>query len=175
MRKVSLIIAPIVFILNWNSIAAQESDKSTFTEKGRIVLGTGAGASFAGVKIKDVDDQLFIFDVELNGGYFVVDHLAVGISSGYDLVKFGDDSNWSLNLGAFGRYYFKPGIFLGSGYIFSDSEDGENYGTVPLEIGYAHFFNRNIALEPEIELGIPGHNNDNFIYALSLGLGIYLR
>ncbi len=171
-----LIVTILAFINPINNKSfSQEAENNRFTSKGRILLGTGAGFSVTGVNIKDVDDQLLNVNINLSGGYFVINNLAVGLYTGYEYSKLGDESDWSYNVGAFGRYYTKPKLFIGTGYLLSSSKGGEIYGTIPVEIGYAYFLNKTFAIEPSIFLGIGANNNTNFIYSLNLGIGIYLN
>lgn len=146
-----------------------------YTEKGRILISPSTSLSLSGVNIEDVDDQLFTASIELSGGYFFVDNLVGGLVTGYDYSKFGDLDDWSYNVGVFSRYYTKPYVYFGVGYLLTQSKDNDLVGTIPIELGYAYFINKHFALEPALLFGIGAQNNDTFIYALSIGFGIYLN
>ena len=173
--KTTCIYLPIILVLvSFVFCSAQDTEISS-TSKGKILLGAGTNLSVAQASIADVDDKLTNINLNLTVGYFVVDRLAVGLQTGYQYTKFGDDDSNSITYGVFGRYYTKSNFFLGSGYIISKSESSESVGYIPVELGYAYFLTPSVAIEPAIDLGIGGHNNDSFIYALSVGLSLYLR
>jgi len=174
--KYTRILFVMTFLCIVATVNAQELvDKSAYTDQGRILLGTSTGFSFVGIKIKDVDEQLLAVNVDLNAGYFVVKNLVVGLLAGYEFGKFGDTKDWSYNAGLFARYYTKPKIFAGAGYLMSQGKEGDVIGIVPVEVGYAHFFNKTFALEPSLFFGIGANNNDTFSYAFTIGFGIYLN
>lgn len=105
----------LIFFIAFAGTVTAQSDESSFTSKGRILLGTSLGASYTGVSIDGQDDNLSQINIELDGGYFFANNLVVGIASGYTHTKLGDGTNWSLNIGPFARYYWKSKVFFGAG------------------------------------------------------------
>lgn len=76
-------------VISTLSLTAQDADATSYTSKGRILVGTSAGASFTGIKVKDVEDNITTFNIEIDGGYFFMDNLVAGLVSGYSHTKFG--------------------------------------------------------------------------------------
>ncbi len=173
--KKKLFFALGAVVLLTSVLSAQDTDMTSLYNKGRWILGTQLGGSFSIVSVKDSEDNLTQLNIELDGGYFVMDNLAVGLVSGFTHTKLGDTDNSNFHIGPFARYYTNMNLFFGAGYLYSSTKDSEDFGTIPVEIGYAYFFNRYLALEPAITIGIPGNNSNNFITNFGIGLGLYLN
>jgi len=71
------------------------------------------------------------------------------------------------------RYYIGGKIFLGAGYLSEKAKDSDAVDNFNLQVGYAAYLTKNLAIEPSVSYlkGI-GNNNMNQIMG-KIGLGIY--
>lgn len=153
---------------------AQETTGTTGFSKGDVFItgAVGYGSESTG------DNETSTFTFSPKAGYFVTENIAVGINLGYTSQTeteedglgdtFDTDTN-TLEVGAFGRYYFTPArnfSFFGQlavGMTSSKTEvegvDGEykengfNLGLAP---GISYFVSEHIALEATF--GLLGYN-----------------
>lgn len=140
-------------------------------EKGKWVLNpsiTGLGL------IHDTGSDKTSFGMEVKGGAFLLDNVALLISGG---------ANWNENegtrdrytLGVGGRYYFsKIGIFLGGNvnvnrYNYEGGHDETDF-SAGLEAGYAFFLSRTVTLEPSFFWDV---DDDRSKFGLKVGFGFY--
>lgn len=110
-----------------------------------------------------------------NAGYTVFKNFVVGGNASFNYNK--DYHSWSIS--PYIRYYYK-GAFLEGGYGFSQSVYGDyktDYSFLNLELGYAAFLNKNVALEPALyfdrQFRMGDYQYSNF--GLKLGLQIYIN
>jgi hypothetical protein len=157
MKKL-LIILFVIFIAG--SASAQ-------INKGTVLVGASSNLNFSSVKF-DGQDRFGIFELSVKGGYFVIENLAVGLDLGYQKI---DDFS-STNFGIFGRYYYRGKFFGGTGLSFFKFEDQDSQSSIPFEIGYAAFINKNIAIEPAFHLSVGDNTNT---YGLRVGFSLYLN
>jgi hypothetical protein len=157
MKKL-LIILFVIFIAG--SASAQ-------INKGTVLVGASSNLSFNSVK-PDGGDSYSIFDLGLKGGYFVADNVTVGLNLGYQKL---DDFTFST-FGLFGRYYYQGKFFGGAGFNVIKYENQDSQTSIPFEVGYAAFLNKNIAIEPSLNLSISDSNN---IFGLRVGFSLYLN
>lgn len=97
------------------------------------------------------------FNIQVNprAGYFVSDGLAIGAQATLGLTAVKDiDNQYNYGIAPFVRYYFPGGAsatgrFFGQGDIgIAGSSAGSDVSlALGLNVGYAHFISRNVALE----------------------------
>jgi hypothetical protein len=150
MKRIHLLIAFIVIV---SAASAQKIDKET------VLVGS---SSNMGIN----NSTSTVFNLDLKAGYFVMDNLAVGGRLDYN----SGTSNASI--GIFGRYYYEGKIFGGLGFTQVFPSSGSSYTQVPLEVGYAAFVTKNIAIEPSLNVTLSKAQN---IVGLNLGFGLYLH
>jgi outer membrane protein len=139
--------------------------------QGRMLVGGSLGFSSTSNKANSggtitSDNKETILSVSPNFGYFVVDNVAVGgsltyISDTYKSTGGYSSTSSELLIGPFVRYYVAPGFF-GQGAVAIGSESGPtaNLTKWSLGVGYAHFLNDHVAIEPLIYYGsLTGKNN----------------
>jgi len=150
-------------------------DEVNYTAKNTYFLGTSTGLSLSSISIKDVDDNIFTFNAEFQGGRFFIDNMVLGGVLGYSYSKFGEEKSSSTNFGVFARYYLPPKIFAGVGYLWSrsDGQDGST-GLFAGELGYAWFLNSHFALEPGVGVAFSTGDTKVTLLTFNIGLGIYL-
>jgi hypothetical protein len=158
-----------------NVLAQDKTGERSSTSKGKILVGSSSGFSVAQASIDGVSEKLTNINLDVSTGYFVADRFVIGVQGGYQYTKFASDKSTAGSYGLFGRYYTQSNFFVGTGYRVSKSGKSKSVGTIPVELGYAYFLSPSVAIEPAVNLGIPGHNNDAFIYAFTLGFSLYLH
>lgn len=141
-------------------------------EKGAILVGASSNAGFTSYD-EDAGD-FSMFNISLKGGYFIMDNLVLGLNLG--LVDIEDASETTF--GVFGRYYFNGKIFGGLGYGSTKVDNGSSDFTVsqiPLEVGYAAFIGKAIAVEPSLNYTMYGSDGDGASFGLNVGFTLYLN
>ena len=131
-------------------------------EKGKWFVNpsaTGLGLSY------DTQTDKATFGLDVNGGAFVADNLALLIRGGLSFNEGGDTDIYSLGVG--GRYYFNQvGVYLGANVNVDRYDWGyfdDTKFSFGMEAGYAFFLSKtywNI-------------NGDRSKIGLKLGFGLY--
>lgn len=115
------------------------------------------------------------FGIEVNGGAFLVDNVALLLHVG---ANWGEkermyNTDW-YNIGVGGRYYFDAiGVFLGANVNLNhhvwehDKRTLVGFGT---EAGYAFFLSKTVTIEPAVYWDI---NKDRSEFGLKVGFGFY--
>lgn len=140
-------------------------------EKGKWIVNpsvTGLGLSY------DTQVDKASFGLDVNGGVFMADNLALLVRAGLSCNEGADADTDVYSLGVGGRYYFSQvGIFLGAN-VNVDRFDGEMVDDTKfsfgMEAGYAFFLSRTVTLEPALYWNV---NNDRSKFGLKLGFGLY--
>lgn len=159
MKKVLL---SAIAVMAFGFANAQDVPTTGFSQGDVFITGS---VGFGSEKTGDVKTSNF--NLSPKAGYFVTNNIALGVQLGYTTQKettetpLGDveDKASSLEIGAFGRYYFTPArnfSFFGqlsAGYVSSKvepdggpeaKEDGFNVALAP---GISYFVSDHIALE----------------------------
>lgn len=160
MKKLALMICLLVV-----TVAAQAQ-----FEKGKWMLNP----SLTGLELThDTDADRTTFGLEAQGGYFVLDNLAVTMKLGATWNENGGNTDvYSMGVGA--RYYFdKTGIFAGANVNLDRWDWGETDKTkcsFGLEAGYAYFLSRTVTIEPSAYWNV---NDDRSKFGIKVGFGFY--
>ena len=132
---------------------AQEDEKSTSSAltQGSIVIEANTGSWTTGntaFSLSSVDGNT-AYNVGVEGGYFVMDNLAIKAGLGYGDASSEDDvdGTFTYKLGA--KYYLAGQFPVGVDYTGA-SQDGESISYVGLQGGYAWFVADNISVEPTV-------------------------
>ena len=139
-------------------------------EKGKWVVNpslTGLGLSY------DTGLDKASFGLDVNGGAFVADNLALLIRGGLAWNEGGSDRDvYSLGVGT--RYYFEQvGIYVGANVNVDRWDEklaDDTKFSFGLEAGYAFFLSRTVTLEPSVYWNV---NGDRSKFGLRLGFGFY--
>ena len=137
--------------------------------KGKYFVGSSSNLSWSsetgeGEGAKSVSST----NLDLGGGYFVMDNLMVKAQLSYN--KIGDGKA-STGYGVGARYYLKD-KFFGQG-MFNIPE--EKFSTIGLGAGYVHSLNDFITIEPMLSYDMNRVEGKTFSTTLGIrvGLGIY--
>ena len=159
----------ITFILTAFSINAQ-------TEKGSIFVGANLGNAMvqgSGIQFASVDGESQT-SIAVDGGYFVIDDLALLVGLGYFTDSASDSNSFSYRLG--GKYYLGGNIPLTLDYTGSSIKDAaEDPSWLGIGAGYAFFLGENVALEPGLRYNLT--MNEDFteenVFQLNVGFSIF--
>jgi hypothetical protein len=121
------------------------------------------------------------YNIGLDGGYFVLDDLAVKAGLGFggvDIDEFGSASSFSYRLGA--KYYIKSMIPVTLDITGATGEAAENFiGETPfwlgLGAGYAWFVTDNISIEPGLRYNISLNQDftEENIFQINIGFVLF--
>ena len=136
-------------------------------EKGAIFIGASSNFGYNNLS-PDSSSGFTVMNLDLKGGYFIINNLAVGLNVGY--VKIDEYSEMSF--GGFARYYIAGKFFAGAGFTSISPEEGDSTTEIPVEIGYAAFITDNIAIEPGLSYVI-GDGYEKF--GPNVGFSLYLN
>lgn len=144
--------------------------------KGTIMAGASSNINYTSTSYDGFDDNENTFNLDLKGGYFVIDNLAFGLNIGYNKYSFGDAIDVSTTMfGIFGRYYYNGAIFAGVGYNSTKVEDSDAVNFLPIEVGYAAFITDDIAVEPSLSYHLGMGDVDANMFMFNVGFSIYFN
>ncbi|NOT73615.1 MAG: hypothetical protein HOP08_01715 [Cyclobacteriaceae bacterium] len=146
------------------------SAASAQIEKGTVLVGVNSAFSVTR-SIPSTGSGSTDYNLNLKGGYFLAENFVLGLNLGVSGYSTDASSGSSTLVGVFGRYYFNGKIFLGAG-VNSSSSGGSSSTSIPLEVGYAAFINKFIAVEPAIRF--VKYDNGSTI-GLGVGFTFYLN
>jgi hypothetical protein len=130
---------------------------SAQTDGGSMTIETSTGLT------ADFSDDL-VLDLNLDGGYFVVDNLAV--MARISLMS-ADETDFGFGIGA--RYYMGK-MFGGVMY----SIPGEDQSALDVEVGYLWMLTDNVSVQPMFEYSMDMENTDaDAGMAIKVGFGLY--
>jgi outer membrane protein len=138
-------------------------------EQGTWLLSGASDLSFVSNNEDAGDDSQF--DVNVRGGYFVIENLAIGLNLGVSKWSEADDA--TIGVGPFARYYFAGKVFGGAGINIIKMGDF-SATQIPLEVGYAAFLNKVVAIEPSLNYGIYGGDLEGAAFGVNVGISVYL-
>ncbi len=180
MKKILLGLA----FLSITALQAQEVNSKAVepVQKGNWMVGASLGSlGYA------FESEQFNINLAPQAGYFVQDNLALGLKLGLGWVTVKNADNFfTYELSPFVRYYF-PNAAAGNGRFFLQGDIGVT-GTsaantdaalkVGANVGYAHFLNRNVAVEVTAgynysESNFPGADSQSGL-GVAAGFQIYL-
>ncbi len=139
-------------------------------EKGKWVVDTSiSGLNFS----HNTGTGHTNFGFEVQGGAFLVDNLALLVDIGAKWPG-GDANNYEIGVGA--RYYFeKVGIYVGADlhanhWTAHEEEDKLTRIGFGMDVGYAFFLSKSVALEPALFWNI---DKDRSEFGVKVGFGFY--
>jgi hypothetical protein len=141
-------------------------------EKGTVFVGASSSFGVNSYNPSGNGDNTTSVNLNLKAGYFVIENLTVGLNFGYDHSSTGDNSSSSTKFGIFGRYYFMGKVFAGLGVNSVSNSPGDSSAEIPIEVGYAAFITKNIAIEPSLNF-VKGDGGNTF--GLNVGFSLYLN
>jgi len=138
--------------------------------QGTILLGGSSNLGFTSNNEDAGDDSQF--DLSVQGGYFVIENLAIGATIGYSKWSEADDA--TITIGPMARYYFNGKIFAGAGFAVQKTGDFSG-SVIPLQVGYAAFLNDAVAIEPSLNYSVYGGDYEGSSFGLNVGISVYLN
>ena len=177
MKKLILTAAVALFAFTAN---AQEDEATTSqTSKGRILVEANTGNAMlgtTGLYYTSVDGESS-FNIGLDGGYFIMDDLALKAGLGYGSDSLSDTSSFSYRLG--GKYYVKSMIPVTLDLTGASGDGVENFaGETPLWLGmgagYAWFIGNNVSIEPGLRYNhsLNEDYSDEGIFQFNVGFAL---
>jgi outer membrane protein len=169
---------------------------SAQTEKGAVLLGAHSNLGFSSLSVtdyNDLDESDFLagtitdIAISLNGSYFIVDNLALGLLINYSNSKLeveGEDDSVSslITYGLMARYYFGESGLWGQGSyslgtLDEGTEDMDISGT-GISLGYAWFVSDNVSINPSLGYFTSNTELDNDVMKMaglsgSIGIAIH--
>jgi len=146
------------------------------TEKGSILIETNIANQMVGTtsfSLLSIDGET-TYSIGLDGGYFIMDDLAIKAGLGYLDSSLGETSVFSYRLGA--KYYLMSKIPLTLDYTGATIKDSdENPSWLGVGAGYAIFLGSNVSVEPGLRYNLT--MNDKFtkenIIQLNIGFALH--
>lgn len=141
-------------------------------EKGAWLFSGGSNFGYNSVSQSGGGSSVSTVNMNLKGGYFFMDNLAGGLLFDYYSISGGGSSVSSTGIGLFARYYVSGKFFLGAGFQSQSSGSGSSSTTqIPIEAGYAFFFNKTVAMEPAL---VYRSYSGGSTFGLNLGFTVFL-
>ena len=151
MKKIILTVAA-VFALSFANAQDKKEKSGTQTSEGKWVIEANTGSLATGNTAFSYSsfDGSTSYNLGLDGGYFVMDNLAIKAGVGFGGSKpDGGSSTTSTTYKVGAQYYIMGNIPVGIDYTGYSSE-GTNASWVGLEAGYAWFLGSNVAVTPKV-------------------------
>jgi len=182
MKKLMLMAALAVF--GFTNVNAQDDATSGGqTSEGKWLIEANTGNAMLGTTglYFSSSDGSSEYNIGLDGGYFIIDDLAIKAGLGYG--GFSPDegdstSSFSYRLGA--KYYFKSMIPVTVDLTGASGDGVENYaGDTPLWLGfgagYAWFISDNVSIEPGLRynLSLNEDYTDEGVFQFNVGFALH--
>jgi len=149
--------------------------------KGTILAGASSNLGFSSYK-PDGGTSSTSFNIDVKGGYFIINNLVAGLNLGLDRTDAGTTTVTQTNFGLFARYYIMGKIFVGGGFDavnrntdFGATTTKFSYIQGNVHAGYALFLTPNIAVEPALNINIQAGDVDAFGVGLGAGFTLFLN
>ena len=153
----------ILFMIMFTCCACMASAQ---IESGTFLVGASSNIGYNNLS-PDNSSGYTIMNIDLKGGYFVINNLVLGLNVGYTKV----DEFSELSIGAFTRYYIAGKFFAGAGFTSIKTDETDAVTEIPIELGYAAFVAGNFAIEPSLSYAM-GDGYERF--GANLGFMFYL-
>ena len=175
MKKVLL---SAVALLTIGFANAQEEAKAegTQTSKGKILIEANTGNEMlgtTGLSFKSQDGESE-YNIGLDGGYFIMDNLALKAGLGYGGKSEDDSNTFSYRVGA--KYYAMGMIPLTLDLTGASVKDAdENPMWLGIGAGYAWFLGQNVSIEPGFRYNHSLNEDftDKGLFQLNVGFALH--
>jgi len=158
------------------------------TEKGNFRVGGASDLSFLNATTNGAGESQKIFKLSLDGGYFLIDNLALNAALSYGYNNYGYTKISTIGVGLGLRYYLPVKIFFGAGFDlintntkitmtgFDESNSATGTG-LNLEAGYAWFLSKRVAIEPSVgyRFGLSDKDQGSKmdVFSAQIGISVY--
>ena len=174
------ILLTITAVLAFGFVNAQESTGGQ-TSKGKILIEANTGNAMLGTTgfyFASFDGETS-YNLGLDGGYFIMDDLAIKAGLGYGADSSDDTDSFSYRLGA--KYYLKSMIpvtldLTGASGDAVENFDGETPMWLGIGAGYAWFIGDKVAIEPGLRYNYSLNQDytEEGVFQLNIGFTLFL-
>ena len=179
MRKLLFFAAFAVFAMT-TSFAQSEDGGGAPTSKGTVLIEANTGNAMlgnTGIYFSSSDGNS-VYNVGLDGGYFIMDDLALKAGLGFGGTSIeGEDAENSISYRIGGKYYIKSmiPITLDLTGAVSDVDDGVSPLWLGVGAGYALFIGDNVSIEPGLRYNhsLNEDYSDKGIFQFNVGFALY--
>ena len=171
----NLFLLSIIAVFAIGSVNAQDDSQ---TSKGKWLIEANTGNAMLGstginFRSQDGDSN---YNIGLDGGYFIMDDLAIKAGLGYGGFSQGDfdTSTFSYRLG--GKYYVNSMIPVTVDLTGASIKDAdENPMWLGLGAGYAWFIGDNVSIEPGLRYNLSLNEDftDEGIFQFNVGFALH--
>lgn len=179
MKKIILTVAA-VFVLSFANAQDKKDSNGGQTSKGKWLIEANTGNAMlgnTGFYFASSDGES-AYNLGLDGGYFIMDDLAIKAGLGYGGDSASSTSAFSYRLGA--KYYVKSMIpvtvdLTGASGDAVENAAGETPMWLGIGAGYAWFVSNNISIEPGLRynLSLNDKFTDKGILQFNIGFALH--
>ena len=160
-----LAILTLIFLFTLNTSAQ--------TEKGTVIIEGGSNLNLTSTSLSMgnynyPDESTTLMEFAINGGYFVIDRLAIGLTVEYNSSKIeiegsSTESTSTFMYGALARYYIgESGVWSELRYAANNSKLVPDAYSGTISVGYALYLGENVSFNPS--LGYSVNNSGTITY-----------
>ena len=161
-------------------MANAQDDNGGQTSKGKWLIEANTGNAMLGTTgfYFASSDGESTYNLGLDGGYFIMDDLAIKGGLGYGGESVGSTSSFSYRLGA--KYYIKSMIPVTLDLTGASGDAVENFnGDTPMWLGigagYAWFVGNNVSIEPGLRYNhsLNEDYTDKGVFQVNIGFALH--
>ncbi|MEZ4854319.1 hypothetical protein [Flavobacterium sp.] len=165
-----------IAVLGFMSVQAQEKTESGQTSEGKWLIEANTGNAMLGNTgfYFSSQDGESMYNIGLDGGYFVIDDLAIKAGLGYGGNSVDDSNVFSYRVGA--KYYVKSMIPVTLDLTGASIKDAdENPMWLGVGAGYAWFLGQNVSIEPGVRYNHSLNDNytDKGVFQFNVGFALH--
>ena len=164
MKKLLMAAIGLMMAVSANAQYLNDSEKVFY--QGKMMIG----ASASGLDLSYHKGSKWNLDLDVKGGYLLVDDWMITGKLGYNNSTYGHSS---FNIGAGLRYYIEQnGIYVGVGGKYAHTKGFDDF-LPEANVGYAFFLSRHITIEPELYYELSTKCSDFSGLGLKVGFALY--
>ena len=180
MKKIILTLAAVFAFGYANAQDKQENSGGGQTSKGKWLIEANTGNAMIGSTSFSFvsSDGESMYNLGLDGGYFIMDDLALKAGLGYGGDSASSTSAFSYRIGA--KYYIKSMIPVTLDLTGASGDAVENFaGETPMWLGigagYAIFLGNNVSIEPGLRynLSLNQDYTDQDVFQVNIGFALH--
>ncbi|MDH4403301.1 MAG: hypothetical protein QE264_03535 [Flavobacterium sp.] len=175
MKKI-ILTAAAVFAFSFANAQDKKGSSGNQTSKGKLLIEANTGNAMlgnTGLYFTSFDGESS-YNIGLDGGYFVMDNLALKAGLGYGADSATDSNTLSYRLGA--KYYAMGNIPLTLDFTGASIKDAvENPMWLGIGGGYAIFLGDNVSIEPGFRYNHSLNENftDKGVFQFNVGFALH--
>lgn len=171
-----LLFTAALAVLGFTSVNAQDDDATNQTAKGKWLIEANTGNAMlgtTGIYFASSDGES-TYNVGLDGGYFIMDDLALKAGIGFGGDSASDSNTLSYRLG--GKYYVNSMIPVSLDLTGASVKDAtENPLWLGIGAGYAWFVGNNVSIEPGVRYNHSLNEDftDKGVFQVNVGFALH--